>query len=83
MRWFGRSWGAPVNEDGEQVPVPVGSACFRCGRLVDEDDQGVELPYAPPSGPLTLEPWHRACFLASLLGPTLAASLHDPVEEER
>jgi hypothetical protein len=49
---------------------------------VDEDDQGVELPYAPAAGPLTLEPWHRACFLASVLGPTLAASLRDPVEDE-
>lgn len=45
MRWFGESWGAPVNETTDHVDTPVGESCAQgCGRPIAEGDQGVLIP---------------------------------------
>jgi hypothetical protein len=46
VRWFGKTWGAPVNE-GEHADTPVGMFCASgCGERIVADDRGVLLPMA-------------------------------------
>lgn len=60
MRWFGESWGAPMNDDCPQVDVPFGAQCIHCLELIDEDDRGVV--YA--NGPVA----HVECHFRSFAG---------------
>jgi len=66
MRWFGKSWGAPVNESCEECPVPAGRACGYCDKPLREDSQGLLLPFlGSPADPKDL-PYHLKCFLESV-----------------
>jgi hypothetical protein len=79
--WFGQAWDAPVCEGAPQLAVPVGEPCLRCDVKITEGDRGVLIPYGGPAGggDPALAPWHRGCFLAEIVGPSLAASLRDEV----
>lgn len=44
MRWFGRSWGAPVNTSVPQCDTPVGELCAHCTKPIAPYDQGIVLP---------------------------------------
>lgn len=68
MEWFGRHWGAPVNENTEHTATPLGVPCFLCKVPIKYGDQGVVLPYCS-SGASALVPEHLKCFLESVLGP--------------
>jgi hypothetical protein len=70
---FGTPWDAPVCEDPmtEWVPAPVGQQCFSCKVSIVAEDQGLMIPYATVDHMASLEPWHRACFLGSIIGPHL------------
>jgi hypothetical protein len=46
IRWFGPNWGAPINSEHTQVPVPVGTDCSHCGRPITAGEQGVTIPLA-------------------------------------
>lgn len=75
MRWFGTSWGAPVNEYCEHAETPVGENCFDCGRAILETDAGFLIPHFEYSGSLrsphtfTEHPHHRKCFLRTIVAP--------------
>lgn len=81
MRYFGKSWGAPVNESGEQSATPVGTGCAGgCGRAIEEGDRGVLLPYYGPIGPVEDRlvvgygqppslAYHLSCMARMVLGP--------------
>jgi hypothetical protein len=60
MKWFGVSWGAPMNDECPEVPPPVGEICQHCGEGIVAADSGVV--YA--NGPVM----HRNCFLRSAFG---------------
>ena len=68
MRWFGEDWGAPVCEDGEHAPTPVGAKCGSCGELIEEGDRGFLLPHLD-RGFIVREPWHFTCLMEDVLGP--------------
>lgn len=72
MRWFGESWGAPINEDVPHAPTPVGEQCEGCHQPVEDGDQGVLIPDAGWVIPVE-RPFHHRCFLAGILGPHLIA----------
>jgi hypothetical protein len=55
LRWWGAPWGAPVNDDCERIPVPVGVPCGCCEKPIAESDQGLTL--------LRDDPWHLHCYL--------------------
>lgn len=65
MRWFGKSWGAPVNEL-PKGPVPVDQPCQRCGVAIEANDRGVTLPRFDE---LTVENahYHIDCFIRSVV----------------
>ena len=68
MRWFGEHWGAPVCDDSEHVPTPVGRRCGSCDKLIEEGDRGFLIP-AIDRGLVVREPWHFDCLMESVLGP--------------
>lgn len=70
MRWFGESWGAPVNEECEQGPTPVGEQCLECEREIGEKDQGVLIPYLDVEAA-----YHHLCFLRAILPEDLFAQV--------
>lgn len=67
MKWFGKSWGAPVCKDAaKQVPVPVGQRCAFCDRDIEKRDRGFVLPFVgdPTGGGSAV--YHLDCLLFSV-----------------
>lgn len=62
MRWFGESWGAPVCFETEHIETPLGAACGACTKLIDEGDQGFELPFLNWEKNQVIY-YHRQCFI--------------------
>jgi hypothetical protein len=70
VRWFGESWGAPVNETTEHVETPVGQPCEECRVQIKADDSGFLIPDAVPLlGEAHESPWHFDCLMRHVLGP--------------
>lgn len=67
MKWFGKSWGAPVCSF-EHIPTPVGAECFgNCGSPIAEGDRGIVTPFSGgEDDPRTEAPYHLYCFLAAV-----------------
>lgn len=62
MKWFGISWGAPVNDDRTHTATPVGDLCAHCQQPVQEGERGLILPFmGGPDDPPEL-PYHLRCF---------------------
>lgn len=40
IRWFGKSWGAPICGYSYQVPAPVGELCLSCRKEIVEGERG-------------------------------------------
>lgn len=64
--WFGPSWGAPVCDEADHLPTPVGDRCIECMSLITDDDQGMLIPFADMT-PMVLGAYHLMCFLATIL----------------
>lgn len=73
MRWFGESWGAPINELDQHAPTPVDAECAHCHTPILEDDIGFLLPRYNDSPedvlPFIEIAYHHACFMVEVLGP--------------
>lgn len=72
IRWFGHSWLAPINDDTEHVPTPVGTVCTDCGESIERGDQGIFMVHVdldeerkPHS---EYKPQHRECNLRHVIG---------------
>jgi hypothetical protein len=66
MKWFGKSWGAPINESCEQIAVPDGEVCPYCHNSIRATSNGVEIDGVAYDGsPLKVD-YHLACFLREL-----------------
>lgn len=61
LRWFGPSWGAPVNDPRARVDVPVGEKCERCRLTIGRDAVGITLPYSDGTHSRTLA-YHLRCW---------------------
>lgn len=85
MQYFGEPYpsaetAAPIYEDSEQVPTPVGATCYHCKERVAEGERGFfqfTLPPAPPGGMLLVAglvpdfmrmPIHHECFMRGVTG---------------
>lgn len=68
MNYFGAPWPSIVCEDGTQIPTPVGMECAWCSVPIEDGDQGVVIPAIRAAGEVTLDPWHKECFLRSTVG---------------
>lgn len=68
MRWFGKSWGAPMCEPGQQVPTPIGEACYVCDEKIADGDCGFVMPYLRANGESGVLPAHRGCGLLPIAG---------------
>lgn len=76
MRWFGKSWGAPICDVADHAPTPTGQPCAYCKRPIAEGDHGSLVPHvdqvfdpilAEGARVLVFErPWHLDCLLRSV-----------------
>jgi len=69
--FFGERWDAPMVDDAQQVPTPIGLACFNCTEPVVEGDRGlirtvVRMVDGEPVG--SAEPTHAECDLIGVMG---------------
>lgn len=69
MRWFGKSWGAPICHSTPHAATPVGEACQFCRNPIEAGDQGFLLPFLSEGVEGEL-PSHRKCLLRAVLGPS-------------
>lgn len=63
IKWFGQSWGAPVNTDAEHVETPVGGHCMSCDKPIQPGDQGFQLHHGFNG---EYRPWHKDCLLDAI-----------------
>lgn len=68
MKWFGKSWGAPICDPDDHRPTPLGEECLYCKKPIGPDDIGLLIPHLDETA--SIRPWHHACFMASIT--------HDP-----
>ena len=72
IRWWGKSWNAPVNHPLAEIPVPVGDSCARCNRTIVDGDQGITVPHMPfPPDTRTTSSWHFKCWMHEIVGEEL------------
>lgn len=81
MKWFGDTWGAPINETVEHTDTPVGEICLQCEEPILAGDRGVLIPHLAGSQsehapPMSWEsrPWHIDCWCRSILGPVIVVA---------
>lgn len=65
VRWYGRTWLAPVCRLDAHVNTPVGSPCMDCRVPVEAGEQGVTIPYQHDDT-VDQVPFHLDCFLRSI-----------------
>jgi hypothetical protein len=63
MKWFGKSWGAPICDEVEHVATPVGAKCMHCDQEIDRNAQGFLVPHLDLDAASSECPWHLDCFL--------------------
>lgn len=69
--FFGDRWDAPLIDEADQVPTPIGQSCFRCGELVAAGDRGLIRMVARELGgelQAAAEPVHAECDLIGVVG---------------
>lgn len=66
MRWFGPAPWAPICDDCERAPVPVGMHCARCEEALEDGDEGVLIPaLGLRHGEFA---YHADCHLRGIIG---------------
>lgn len=71
MRIFGKLWDAPVCDDAEPAPTPIGSSCPMCEEAVQEGDRGLLVPHLGAEGGVSEKAHHAECWLYSIAGDTI------------
>ena len=77
MKWFGKTWGAPVCSYTDHVATPVGQLCFECKTPILAEDTGFLMPHLHDHHRWFEEPMHRGCFMASVLGERKALEIEE------
>jgi len=67
LRWFGHRYLAPIYEDTEKVPVPLGNPCTHCTEEILAGDDGFIIDAVLADGAHDA-PFHRACWLRGIFG---------------
>lgn len=71
MKWFGPYTGYALQQELENVPVPVGVPCARCEEPFVATDTGIYIPGIPPEDstyPYHNYPFHWNCHLRQAFG---------------
>lgn len=71
LKWFGKSWGAPICTLDSSVSTPIGVGCAGCAMSIKKDDAGllvaaigISMEGLPPNRVA----YHYECFMMTLLG---------------
>jgi hypothetical protein len=63
VRWFGDSWGAPINDPRTWVETPTNELCAECMKWIESDDSGIRIPGVEASGYVS---FHKKCFFHTI-----------------
>jgi len=74
-KWFGLSWGAPINTPENKIPVPIDEFCVECDVEIRDSDQGFSIPHLSMDGKRKRSYYHKRCFFLSVLGPELTEEI--------
>jgi hypothetical protein len=66
VRWFGDSWGAPMNDPRARIDTPTHRQCLGCFRWIESDAQGVQIAASPEVAPEGTVVYHLDCFLEEI-----------------
>jgi hypothetical protein len=67
MKWFGKAYGAPYEEEGPRIETPVGAECVWCHEPIAADDDGMAYDYLR-DGVVVTAPRHYECNLRAIVG---------------
>ena len=62
VRWFGPSWGAPINDPRTHIETPLLIQCIGCDGWFHEGDQGITTAATPSIAPIGYVGYHLDCF---------------------
>ena len=68
MKWFGKSWGAPVCDPKDHVDPPEDASCSVCLLPIEPYHQGFVLPRVGLDFEVTEAVYHRNCLLRLIIG---------------
>jgi hypothetical protein len=63
VRWFGESWGAPVNDPRARVEAPITFNCMDCSKWIESDDSGFMILDGLVGGYVA---FHKDCFFDAI-----------------
>lgn len=66
VRWFGPTWGAPINDPRAEISVPLGENCIACEEAFDHGDEGVAIAASVEIAENGQVFYHRWCFFEEL-----------------
>jgi hypothetical protein len=72
VRWFGVSWGAPVNDPRAWIETPRSAVCLGCGVWIKNGEQGMQIPSTDG-----FVFFHLDCFLKDIGVSQGAEIFHD------
>src|SRR5689334_5673646 len=65
--FFGERWDAPMLDDANEIPTPVGKQCGYCEEVIVEGDSGLLQTFVDLNS-ATQNPVHIECLLVAILG---------------
>jgi len=65
--WFGPGPFAPICEEVDRVPIPVGELCSWCEEHIEPDQNGIEMVHGWGPG-WEYRPIHQECLMRSVIG---------------
>ena len=73
MKWFGKSWGAPICTKESHAETPVGEPCQWCEEPIEEDECGLLIPTVvewldDKTAREVFKPTHQECLLREVIG---------------
>lgn len=82
VRWFGRTWSAPINDPRAEVEVPDDECLAGCHQpFVWPLDQGVSIPYINPEEGRERANYHLDCWM-SMLGISAITDAMELLDED-
>lgn len=70
MKWFGKTWGAPICSVVDKIETPVGEQCSLCEKTIDIGDCGFVLLAVGIGGTLKARGYHRDCLYRNMFCPS-------------
>lgn len=68
LKYFGRSFNAPMYSGVPEIPTPVQESCAWCGEPILKGEAGITMPHIMSDRDVQELPYHIECHLRQALG---------------